>query len=96
MVLINLFSYSNKEIPVFCYKLYDKNDSLLFIGVTINMLNRLVQHAREDSWYKEVVCRNIEIQGYMNRVDGYNSRREELEASSPRYSKIYKDKKDLG
>jgi predicted GIY-YIG superfamily endonuclease len=47
-------------IPTALYRLYDAQDRLLYVGVTIDTKRRFGEHRREKSWWPEVVRKAIE------------------------------------
>jgi predicted GIY-YIG superfamily endonuclease len=74
------------------YFLYNSSEELLFIGVTVNLKNRLKQHWKADKWYSEIDGRKTKKVVYRDRPSGYTGRKKALEESSPKYSEIYKTK----
>jgi len=93
MKTIATFDNIVQNAPYVVYRLYDHNKTLLFIGVTCNLGNRLKQHVRVDDWFGEVCLNNIETVGYGDRNSGYEGRREALLSSEPLYKGIYQTDK---
>lgn len=49
------------------YRHYDSEDNLLYIGISINAVNRLNQHQKHSNWYKLIA--KMTIENYASREE---------------------------
>jgi excisionase family DNA binding protein len=68
------------------YRLYDKDNVLLYVGCTGRSMVRIKQHEAQTPWFTEVA--RIEIEHFGNDVDGAFEREQTLIGSlSPRHNR---------
>jgi len=82
------------KAPYVVYSLYDKTGSLLYIGVTVNLDNRLKHHYLTDNWFKQVNRYRTEIIPFNSRGEAYKERAKAIKERQPMYSDIYRDGKE--
>ena len=74
------------------YRHYDSNDNLLYIGVSLNALNRLSQHKRTGAWFNDIS--RVSIDKYETRQLVLDAEREAIVNESPKYNKQHSNNKD--
>lgn len=50
----------NIQITYDLYRHYDKNDNLLYVGISNNHLRRITEHEKHSHWYNDIVKITIE------------------------------------
>lgn len=70
--------------PTDLYRQYDKDENLLYIGISINARARHVQHKVSSEWVAEVAT--IRIENYSTRADAEKAEREAIANERPLYN----------
>lgn len=70
--------------PQTLYRMYDKNNVLLYVGITQQQVVRFYQHAREKSWWMEVD--RITVTHYPDRNSVEAAELAAIQSESPRYN----------
>ena len=68
------------------YRLYNADDELLYVGISMSALNRIGQHKAEKTWWHEVAKITIETH-MVPRAGIEEMERQAIQAESPRYNK---------
>jgi predicted GIY-YIG superfamily endonuclease len=63
----------NGDEPTALYRFYDRGNTLLYVGITVNLARRWEDHATEKSWWPGVARKTVQI---------YGTRREALAAET--------------
>lgn len=77
--------YINKGITQL-YRYY-KDDVLLYIGVSLNTIQRQMQHRDMADWYTEVT--NMTVENFSTRNEALNAEKEAIIKEKPLYNKIH-------
>jgi predicted GIY-YIG superfamily endonuclease len=70
--------------PTDLYRQYDKDENLLYIGISINARARHVSHKASSGWVKEVAT--IRIESYPTRAEADKAEREAIAKEQPLYN----------
>lgn len=70
------------------YRMFDKQDQLLYVGISKSALARFAQHAAEKSWIAEVVRMQIETV-YCSREEILEQERDAIIAEKPLHNKTH-------
>lgn len=73
--------------PTALYRLFDANDLLLYIGVTVNQKARWSNHAREKMWWPQVA--RIEIEWHDSRIEALLAEKAAIEAETPLHNTVH-------
>ncbi len=76
------------------YRLHNSDGDLLYIGMTCQIDERLMQHSREKSWYSEVS--STELEPFGNYQDAFNAELRAIEAEKPIYNVVGTNKERKG
>ena len=66
------------------YKVYDDKGTLLYVGVTIDVLTRMKQHRRESLWYRAAAV--IRVWVYPDRMTALDGEARVIAAEAGLYS----------
>ena len=66
------------------YRLFDRDDNLLYVGITFMPGNRFRQHKREKRWWSEVARRETVV--FPNRQEAEDAERDAIRAERPIYN----------
>lgn len=69
------------------YRLYDADDRLLYVGITSNPRVRWWTHARDKSWWGEVVRK--EVEWFERRKSAEHVEKAEIEGGGPAYNRTF-------
>lgn len=70
--------------PVQLYRHFDKDDKLLYVGVSRSADFRLVQHQRESSWGPRIV--RMTVEEFDSRVEAVKAERIAITSENPIYN----------
>lgn len=73
-------------LPFTLYRLYDKNEELLYIGKTINISMRISQHRYSKSWWEEV--RSIGLTHFDSISELSRAERIAIKSEDPLYNRV--------
>jgi excinuclease UvrABC nuclease subunit len=68
------------------YVFSDRADHVLYVGKTLNPLERFGRHTKDKDWFKEIA--QFEIEWCQNEVDALNREAELIKELCPRYNKV--------
>ena len=74
-------------IPTYLYKLYDKNNNLLYVGITTNYKIRFRIHSKKHSWWNKVSRRWIKK--YPSRTLALKAEKTIIANQNPKYNITY-------
>ncbi len=63
------------------YRHFDKDGTLLYVGVSINALNRLAQHKEASHWFIEIT--SVKIEQFQSREEVLRAEREAITNENP-------------
>lgn len=69
------------------YRLYDAEDTLLYVGVSVEPFRRMTQHAAEQAWWGTVARTTIET--FPDREAALTAEREAICTEQPHYNVIH-------
>jgi|GEM_PF-5834944 len=72
------------------YRHFDSEGTLLYVGVSLSVLTRLVQHKSSSSWYASVT--QITIENYESREDAELAEKHAIESERPIWNVVYNGK----
>ncbi len=70
----------------YLYRHFDKNDNLLYVGITNRYVARLDSHKRLSSWYEEIAT--VIIQIYPTRKKALKAEGIAIELENPIYNRF--------
>jgi excinuclease UvrABC nuclease subunit len=73
-------------VPTTLYRLFDEDDSLIYVGVSVDIMHRLHQH-RQKWWWPEVA--NASFEHFPNRREAEEREREVIEEEAPFYNVVH-------
>ena len=76
------------EIETFLYRLFNKDEELLYIGISYDVRKRLDQHATDKEWFHEVHTAVVET--YPSRPKALSAEREAIWDEDPLHNCTYK------
>ena len=77
----------------YLYRFYDKNEELLYVGVSLNYLMRISQHRSIAEWFDSVA--NVRIERCKNRLDMYQKEIRAVQKESPLHNIQHTEKFSL-
>jgi len=69
------------------YRVYNKKNVLLYVGISKSIMNRLSQHRRDKPWWVEVST--IRVQHFSSRVKAEDLEQKAIKKEKPLYNKDY-------
>jgi predicted GIY-YIG superfamily endonuclease len=77
----------SKDYSFYLYRHYDKDDNLLYVGVSWSVIERLRRHEKSSHWFGEVDI--IKLEKYPSREASLEAERKAILAERPRYNKAH-------
>jgi len=76
----------------FCYlyRHFDKSGNLLYVGISMSVLNRIAQHERSSKWFSNID--HISIQKFESRALAEKAEQIIIKAEKPFHNIVYKNK----
>jgi excinuclease UvrABC nuclease subunit len=71
------------------YRHFDANGTLLYVGMSLNALNRLIQHRQVSLWFDEIA--NITIEKFETKDQLIEAEMQAIKTESPKYNIIHSD-----
>jgi excinuclease UvrABC nuclease subunit len=75
----------------YLYRHFDENNNLLYVGISLNAINRLSQHKNNAKWYPKISY--IKIEKYENRIDAMEAERLAIIKEKPSYNIVFNREK---
>ena len=69
------------------YRHYDKYGALLYIGVSLHAVQRLIDHRDKSHWYEDIT--RIEVQWYLSRSEAYAAEKHAIKTEKPKHNIVY-------
>jgi predicted GIY-YIG superfamily endonuclease len=73
----------------YLYRHFDKDDTLLYIGVSLNPFKRLNDHKKQSSWFAKIS--NVTVDKYPNREEVLKAERHAIITEKPLYNIRHKN-----
>jgi len=73
--------------PTQLYRHYDKDDNLLYVGISLSAYARLSQHKLHSEWAKESA--KMTIENFNNRNDALRAEKNAIEIEKPRFNLLH-------
>lgn len=73
------------SFPATLYRYYDVDGVLLYVGVSFEANERLVQHRKSKDWYYEI--KYIRLDHYLLRHEAMQAEHQAIEIEKPRYNR---------
>lgn len=73
--------------PTTLYEFYDKNNILLYVGISASAMARLSQHRDDKCWYYDI--KRVEMQHYKTREIALKKEKQAIKNKNPLYNKIH-------
>lgn len=74
-----------RNCPTTLYRIYDATDTLLYVGITENLEQRMREHRMTKSWARDEPAR-VETVLYPNRDATWWAERRAIETETPKYN----------
>jgi len=78
---------NNSNSPQALYRFWDKNNTLLYIGISNNFLGRIRQHTHTADWFQQ--AHNVTIEHYNSRAEVEQAEVKAIKAELPLYNKTH-------
>lgn len=66
------------------YRHFDRRSNLLYVGVSLNALKRLMQHREVSGWFGEI--HRVEIERFATRQEALSAERNAISGENPRHN----------
>jgi excinuclease UvrABC nuclease subunit len=66
------------------YRHFDKDGNLLYVGVSLNAIERTISHRDKSHWYQDIA--RIEIEWLHSRSAAYYAEKKAIQSEHPRYN----------
>jgi predicted GIY-YIG superfamily endonuclease len=66
------------------YRHFDKDDALLYVGVSLNAVQRLSQHRDASHWFAEIA--SVKVEWFADRKEALAAERAAITAENPRHN----------
>lgn len=66
------------------YRFFNKDGILLYVGVSMHLINRVNQHGKEKEWFEEIA--NINIEYFNERIDALDAEEIASKTENPLYN----------
>jgi hypothetical protein len=76
--------WKNPDGRVDLYRAFDAQGSLLYVGISVSAINRLIAHRTDSEWYG--LCARLEITPYLSRHEALTAEVNAIEDERPRFN----------
>ena len=83
------YTKSPADKPTVLYRLWDKDDNLLYIGISYNPIKRLDGHCVDKPWFSEITA--ITLEHLPTRTDASEKEIKAIKKENPKYNLAHKD-----
>jgi GIY-YIG catalytic domain len=66
------------------YRHFDGDGQLLYVGVSLNVVNRLAQHRSGSSWYNDI--KRVDVEAFETREQALDAERKAISGEHPTYN----------
>src|SRR6266478_2865693 len=78
------FELENDLVRTALYRHFDKNGNLLYVGVSLNAIERTISHRDKSHWHQDIA--RIEIEWLHSRSAAYYAEKKAIQSEHPRYN----------
>ena len=75
--------------PTDLYRHYDKDNKLLYVGISLSAIKRLSGHRRHSGWYSKIT--RVEIEHHPSREAAEFAEMIAIWSENPKYNKVFKN-----
>lgn len=75
------------------YRHFDSDNNLLYVGISLNAVNRLVKHRSTAHWFSDIA--KITVEKYPDRFSVIRAEREAIQKENPKYNINCRKPEDL-
>ena len=79
--------------PTQLYRHFGAEDELLYVGISLRSMKRLVEHRQNSDWFDEIL--RVEIEHFPDRESAMDAERKAVQEENPKYNKRLKKPKKL-
>ena len=79
--------------PTQLYRHFGAEDELLYVGISLRSMKRLVEHRQNSDWFDEII--RVDIEHFPDRESAMDAERKAVQEENPRYNKRLKKPKSL-
>lgn len=76
--------------PTSLYRFYDRNDQLLYVGITVEIAARLDAHRRDKPWWREAAM--VTLEHFETRADAELAERAAIKTEQPLWNIAHRQK----
>ena len=69
------------------YRHFNKNGTLLYIGISISFLSRFGQHKIQSPWFKEISF--VTVEHFLSRTEVLKAEKDAIKTENPLYNKVH-------
>jgi hypothetical protein len=69
------------------YRHFNKDGTLLYVGISLSVIERLRQHRQDSHWYEDIA--RIEITWFSTRSEALSAERKAIESEGPLHNTIF-------
>ena len=73
------------HIPTSLYRHFDREDRLLYVGVSMSFLHRQVAHRRTKAWFDQIA--KITVEHFPSRTEALAAERKAIKSEGPMYNR---------
>ena len=73
------------SVPTCLYRHFSGDDTLLYVGISLNILNRTYQHRRCSGWFDEI--KRIDVEWFPSRQEAIDAEDQAIKGESPQHNK---------
>ena len=74
----------NDLVKTALYRHFDKEGNLLYVGVSLNAIERTISHRDKSHWHQDIA--RIEIEWHHSRSAAYYAEKKAIQSEHPRYN----------
>ena len=78
------FKPNKKQKTTYLYRHFNSDNKLLYVGISLNSINRLNQHKSSSGWFDEIS--NVTIEKHQSRKEALIAERSAIYNESPKYN----------
>ena len=85
--LITSWEFTARERKCYLYRYFNKDHTLLYVGISLSLIRRRYQHSRDSKWYDEFTYMTKE--NYETAIEAANAERIAIEKEKPLYNILH-------
>lgn len=83
-----------KRFTCSLYRFYDSDNTLLYVGVTVDLERRLAEHLNEKHWYTDM--ERIKVEHFPSRYAAESAEKRAIRQEFPLHNVAYNDECEAG